>query len=223
MRPKSLSVILAAAAVAFSASAQMSTPPATPEEKEAAYTTAIDNRATDILKLLEISDEAKSNKVHDIIMAQYRALRARDEKIDSKLRAAGKDIDYANREADFEKESKPLHEQFLAKLSAELTPEQIEKVKDKMTYNKVKVTYDAYNNIAPNLSEEDKAKIMEQLKLAREEAMDGGSAPEKSDIFQKYKNKINAYLATRGIDMAKLSKEWEAKQEAMKKNANAAK
>lgn len=223
MKPKIFFLIPAAAAVSFSAFAQMSTPPATEAEKEAVYTTAIESRTTDIMKLLGISDESKSNKVFDIIVAQYRALRARDEKINSKLKAEGKDITYANRAADLEKESKPLHEQFLAKLSAQLTPDQVEKVKDKMTYNKVKVTYDAYNSIAPGLTDEDKAKIMEQLKLAREEAMDGGSSPEKSDIFQKYKNKINAYLATRGIDMAKLTQEWEAKQEAMKKNGTAAK
>ena len=78
--------------------------------------------------------------MHDIIIAQYRALRARDEVIDAKLKADGKEVNYANRAAQLQAASKPLHDQFLAKLAADLTPEQIETVKNKMTYNKVKVT-----------------------------------------------------------------------------------
>ena len=45
-----------------------------------------------------------------------------------------------------------------------------------MTYNKVKITYDAYIDIVPALTAADKAKIMELLKAAREKAIDGGSA-----------------------------------------------
>jgi hypothetical protein len=37
------------------------------------------------------------------------------------------------------------------------------------------------------------------LKEAREEAMDAGSAPEKTAIFQRYKGKINNYLSKQGI------------------------
>ena len=48
-----------------------------------------------------------------------------------------------------------------------------------MTYNKVKVTYDAYAVIIPGLTDSDKAKILDLLKTAREKAMDGGSSSEK--------------------------------------------
>ena len=77
-----------------------------------------------------------------------------------------------------------------------------------MTYNKVKVTYDAYCSIVPNLTDAEKARIMELLKAAREEAMDGGSAPEKSAIFKKYKDQINSYLDVQGHDTAKAFKDW---------------
>ena len=60
----------------------------------------------------------------------------------------------------------------------------------------------------PILTDAEKAKIMEQLKAAREEAMDGGSAPEKSAICQKYKEQINSYLDANGHDTAKALKEW---------------
>jgi hypothetical protein len=71
-------------------------------------------------------------------------------------------------------------------------------VKDKMTYGKVKVTYDAYCKQNPTLTDEEKAHVLALLKEARELAMDGGSAEEKTAIFGKYKGKINNYLAARG-------------------------
>ena len=197
--------------VAGPVSAQMSTPAATDAEKEAFYAQTIENRTLDILKAVSIADAAKSNAVHDVIVAQYHALRVRDAAIDTRLKVDGKEVNYANRAAQLAVQSKPLHDQFLAKLAESLTPEQVEKVKDLMTYNKVKVTYDGYCAIVPNLTDAEKAKILELLKLAREEAIDGGNAPEKSAIFQKYKDQINAYLNAQGHDTAAAFKDWIAK------------
>ena len=137
-------------------------------------------------------------------------MRARDALIDAQLEAAGKEVSYANRASRLEAESELLHEHFLTRLSKVLTPEKIETVKDKMTYDKVKITYDAYNNIIPGLTDADKSKIMALLKVAREKAIDGGSASEKSAIFQVYKNQINDYLIAQGHDVAKAYKDWEA-------------
>ncbi|MFO1487946.1 MAG: DUF3826 domain-containing protein [Verrucomicrobiota bacterium] len=204
-------------------SVEMRTPPATEAEKEAVYTVAIEARTADILKQAGITDAAKSNAVHEVIIAQYRALRTRDAGIDGQLKTDGREVNYANRAARLQAESKLLHEKFLARLAASLTPEEVEKIKDGLTYKKVQVTYNAYCEIVPNLTDADKAKILEQLKLAREEAMDGGNAPEKSEIFQKHKDQINAELAAKGIDVAKLTKEWEAKRDAEKKTTEAAK
>jgi hypothetical protein len=203
--------------------AQMSTSPATEAEIEAAYATAIEIRTTDILKLLNLTDSDKSNTVYDVIVSQYHALRVRDAAIDTQLKVDGKAVTYANRASLLAAESKTLHDQFLANLSKVLAPEQIEQIKNQMTYNKVKVTYDAYCEIVPGLTDADKAKIMELLKQAREEAMDGGNAPEKSYIFGQYKDQINTYLDAHGHDVAKSTQEWEAKQELAKKMAEPAK
>src|ERR1700722_20223232 len=56
-----------------------STPPLAAEEKEALYNQAIATRTLNVMKALAISDDAKSNRVHDIVLTHYRALRARDE------------------------------------------------------------------------------------------------------------------------------------------------
>ncbi len=194
------------------APAQLSTPPASPAEMEVIYTTSIEGRTDEILKGLSLTNSAASNTVHDLLIAQYRVMRSRDDLINAKLEAIGKDINYANRQIELEEQSRLLHDHFLASLAKVLTPGQIETVKDKMTYNKVKITYDAYNNIIPNLTQSDKTKIMDLLKVAREKAVDGGSATEKSEIFQQYKNQINDYLNANGHDVAKAYKDWEAKQ-----------
>jgi hypothetical protein len=213
----SLIQVAAIAAMVFASAAvfaQESTPPFSAAEREAIYTASIEKRAADILAQLALTDPARSNAVRSAIVAQYRALRARDEAMDTMLRALSKDApgSETNRAELLPILSRQLHHQFLARLSSHLTPEQLEVVKDRMTYNKVQVTYAAYCSIVPDLSEADKAKILTALKEAREEAMDGGSADEKSAIFQKHKDHLNAYLATRGHDVAKAIKAWEAKQ-----------
>jgi hypothetical protein len=195
------------------------TAPAQPAEIEAAYTLAIDKRVAAIISALEMKDEAKAARLAPILTNQYRSLRARDEIIDAKLKAGAKDASGAklSRAALFQEMSRPLHDQFLTKLATELTPAQVETVKDRMTYNKVTITYDAYCAIVPGLKDEEKVRILEELKAGREEAIDGGSADEKTAIFQKHKETINAYLNGRGYDVAKATKEWESKQQVAEK------
>jgi len=210
MNPRILmtSTALALALSASTSIAQSNTPPATAAELESLYTTTLEDRVAGIIKELNLTNEADATAIHDLIIAQYRVMRSRDALIDAQLKATGQDINYQNRASQLQAQSKSLHSYFFTKLAEKLTPEQVEKVKDKMTYNKVKVTYDAYLAIVPGLTDADKAKIMEWLKAAREEAVDGGSAPEKSAIFQKYKDQINSYLNANGHDTAKAFKEW---------------
>ncbi len=166
------------------------------EDTEAAYTRSIEKRTADILAMLEFTNSAAKGKVRDIIMAQYRALRAWHDANDPKLKAAKGDT---NAVAQIRSSLKALHDQFIAALSAQLTPEQVEKVKDKMTYGKVQFTYAGYLASYPDLPEPHKQKILELLREAREEAMDEGSSDEKTAVFQRYKGKINNYLAKQGI------------------------
>lgn len=199
------------------------TAPFTAAEMEAVYTASIEKRTSNILVGLEVADAAKARRVHDAIVAQYRSLRARDAALDTMFQTLAQNTPgvETNRNAVMKILSRQLHEQFLTRLAADLTPAQIEIVKDKMTYNKVKVTYDAYCQILPKLTDAEKAKILEALKVAREEAMDGGSADEKTAIFQKHKEGINAMLDANGHNVSQAIKEWEAKQDAAGATASA--
>ncbi len=210
MKPFTLVFIVGTLAINSQfALAQASTEPFAVQQ-EALYTASIERRTTDIMNALNVSDTSKSNEVHNLIIAQYRLMKARDAFFDAKLEAEGKESSYANRVSLLATDFKPLHDSFISRLSKTLSPEQVELVKDKMTYGKLKVTFDAYLAIVPGLTDADKAKIREWLQAAREEAIDGGSSKEKSEIFQKYKNQINDYLNARGHDVAKAFKVWEA-------------
>lgn len=196
----------------------MSTPPVTLEEREAMYKVVVEDRTLKIMEALAMTNSIKSNRVHDAIVAHYRALRARDEAIDAELITLpmGSKEWQEQRIAMFPRMSQPLHEQFIATLSKDLAPGQIEMVKDKMTYGKVEFTYSAYCSIIPNMTDADKAKVMELLKQAREVAMDGGSSGQKTAVFQEYKDQINAYLNSHGYDVAEATRAWNAKQEQAK-------
>src|SRR5215469_1545121 len=169
------------------------------EEK---YTKVIEARTDGIVKSLGLVDANKVAKVHDIIIAQYRALNSWHDANDAKLKAARGDT---NAVAQIRASLKVLHDNFLAKLSENLTPDQVDQVKDKMTYGKVQFTYTGYLTQYPDLSDANKKEILELLKQAREEAMDGGSAAEKTAIFQRYKGKINNYLSKQGIHASQKS------------------
>jgi hypothetical protein len=188
--------IIIAAIVLLSANIFAAETNLTAEQAEAKYTQAIEGRTADILKILALTDADKIAKVHDTIIAQYRTLNAWHDANDAKLKAAKNDT---NAVAQIRASLRTIHDQFLAKLAENLTPEQVEAVKDKMTYGKVQFTYNGYVSQYSHLSDENKQKILEMLKEAREEAMDGGSAEEKTAVFQRYKGKINNYLSKQGI------------------------
>jgi gas vesicle protein len=179
------------------------------QETEAAYTESIEKRVAEILEVLELKDSAKKTKIHDLLVAHYRSLRDWHDTNDPRLKSATE-----QQAQEIKGSLKTIHDRFINALSAELTPEQVEAIKDKMTYGTVKVTYDAYCEIVPNLTATEKEKILELLKQGREEAMDGGSHQEKAAIFKRYKGKINNYLDSQGHNVKQAYKDWGEKQKA---------
>jgi hypothetical protein len=201
-------LILILACLLALAAAPVSRPVSAPDEQ--AYNTEITQRAEKHVAALNLGDAEKAARVRTLIVQQYRGLREIDALADQVRRAQGDEAaKSAAREARQER-----HRMFLEALARELTPEQIETIKDKMVYNKVQVTAKGYEEIYGPLTAEQQAKVLEMLKAAREEAMDGGSSGEKDAIFKRYKGKINNYLSSQGIDMKAREKQWGQKQKA---------
>ena len=190
-------------------------PPAAPDP-DAAYTADITKRADDVIAFAGVgADKAdKADKVRATLVQQYRDLRTIHDGRDAKLKSATDDAAKATIKADTEASLRKLHDEFVTKLSADLTPEQVEKVKDKLTYNVVNVTYAAFQDMIPQLTEEQKSYILAQLKEAREIAMYQGSSNAKHAVFGKYKGRINNYLSKQGYDLKQANKDWAERRKA---------
>ena len=192
-----------------------------PISDDAAYLADLDKRGEAVLNDLKLADADKAARVKQAVINQYRVIKYTD---DAALAGVPKDDKAATAKA---KEiaataKKPLHDAFVAKLAADLTPEQVETVKDRMTYNVVRVTYDAFCDMIPALTDAQKAHILAQLKEAREIAMDQGTSNEKHAVFGKYKGRINNYLSKEGYDLKQATKDWADRRKAREASAKQA-
>ncbi len=180
-----------------------------------------------VMAALNLNDAGKVAKVREILAAQFKALNAWHAQNDTQIKALWKQFnqararleetnaDTALAEIDGVYASfKPQHEKVFSELSSGLTPQQVETVKDALTINKVKITFNAYGQIFHGLTDEQKAFILKNLKAAREEAIDAKAMTEKSAFFKKYKIKIEAYLTAQGYNVKQSYKDFVAKQKA---------
>lgn len=189
-------------------------------DKEAAYTHTITLRSEKIVQTLGISDSVKANHLTEIIADQYRNLNSvytdRDEQLkaikEGNLTREAKDSAEKQLQNTVDKKIAKLHTAFLSQLSSQLSPEQVTKIKDGMTYNVLTVTYDAYVDMIPSLTKEQKNQIMNWLIEAREYAMDGESSEKKHWWFNKYKGRINNYLSAQGYDITKEREDWQKRR-----------
>ena len=181
------------------------------------YTKVITERALKIVNTLHISDSVIFQRVQSIIVEQYRNLSATHDFEDALMKQF-KDQNKSEKDARIKaiKDSAYaalyiLHAHFLASLASELDASQIEKVKDGITYSVLLHTFNGYQDMLPELTEDQKKYIFAALYEARELAMDESSSKAKHALFGKYKGRINNYLSSEGYDLAKRSKEWEEK------------
>ncbi len=197
---------------------------------DTAYERVISERALKIVNGLAIQNASTHKKVHDIITKQYFALNQihNDHKAQvAALKLKSDPVEHLTAERstiDAKKNTclRQLHSEFISLLNKQLSAEQVEKVKDGMTYRILPVTWTAYLDMLQQLTEDQKKQMYAWLVEARELAMDEGSSDEKHAVFGKYKGKINNYLSAAGYDMKKEGEEWQkriaAAKEAKSKN-----
>ena len=186
------------------------------ENRDPKYVESIVNRSQKIVDKLGLTDAKVAEDVCNIIANRYFELNDIYEIRDAKVKnvkesgLTGDAKDEALKAAENEKDAALYrsHFAFPASLSLFLNEEQIEAVKDGMTYGVVKVTYEATLDMIPSLKEEEKAQIYAWLVEAREFAMDAENSNKKHAAFGKYKGRINNYLAKRGYNLTKEREEW---------------
>jgi hypothetical protein len=198
------------------------------DKQQSDYKKAIKERSAKIVNTLGITDSGKYNAVLNELMNQYFGLNTIHEQnktaiAEIKKKSLSKEEAEQAIKKEEEKKSSLLlqqHAKFIAHLKESLTEDQLEKVKDGMTYRVFPITYAGYQDMLTNLTAEQKNQIYTWLKEARELAMDEGSSEKKHQVFGKYKGKINNYLSKAGYDMKKESLEWQKRikeREAAKK------
>lgn len=101
---------------------------------------------------------------------------------------------------------------YIAWLSFYLNDEQVETVKDAMTYNLFHVRYNDFLDLLPNLTKAEKNRVYNWLIEAREFSMDFETPRKMRQMFTKYRGRINNYLASRGYDLRKATEEQKARQ-----------
>lgn len=195
------------------------------EGRDADYVQSIVGRAQKIVDKLGLTDEAAAINVRNIIANRYFELNDIYAEYDAAVAAikeSGAEQELKNRIIEGAKtvaDSKLYctHFAFPAALSMYLTDAQVDAVKDGMTYGVVNVTYTAYCDMIPTLTDEEKDQIMVWLKEARELAMDASNSENKHKVFGKYKGRINNYLVARGYDISAERAGWQQRIEARNK------
>lgn len=184
--------------------------------RPADYVQTITERAQKNISGLNIKDAAKAEAVRNIVANRYFELNdiyaERDtlkNQIDPSLGGIDKHALLEGIRQECDSKLYRSHFAFAAQLGIYLTDAEIVAVKDAITYNKVKVTYDAYLDEIPSLVDEEKAQIYAWLVEARELALDAEGSKQKHEAFNKYKGRINNYLSKRGYDLNKEREAWQ--------------
>lgn len=167
------------------------------EGQDSAYIETIKGRAQKIVDGLGLTDVQKAESVRNIIANRYFLLNDIHSRYDKTQQDA--------RDAELYKH----HFELASALALYLTDEQIEAVKDGMTYGRLKRDYKAQLEMIPSLKDEEKAQILIWLKEAREYAMDGGDSKQKHFWFDKYRGRTNNWLSSRGYDLKKERDAWQ--------------
>ncbi|MDE7456034.1 MAG: DUF3826 domain-containing protein [Prevotella sp.] len=174
------------------------------EGQDPKYVETIKGRAQKIVDGLQLTDAQKAENVRNIIANRYFLLNDIHSKYDKTQQDA--------RDAELYKH----HFELASALALYLTDEQIDAVKDGMTYGRLKRDYKAMLEMIPSLTEQEKAQVLIYLKEAREYAMDGGDSKQKHWWFDKYRGRTNNWLSARGYNLDKERENWQKRIEEQK-------
>ncbi|HMO26493.1 MAG TPA: DUF3826 domain-containing protein, partial [Tepidisphaeraceae bacterium] len=173
-------------------------------------------RARAVTAALTLPDPAAADRVEALISNYYVALHdilgARQRTLDA-IETAGEKNDAAVTEAYAIAKAQyvPRRLALLANLALVVDQPTIEQIKDAMTGGVMLQTYRNYIDMAPALTDVEKAQIYAWMLEARENALDAFTSKQQHQWFAKYRGKINNYIVAQGYDFKTLSSEWAAR------------
>ncbi|NLV38592.1 MAG: DUF3826 domain-containing protein [Bacteroidales bacterium] len=189
---------------------------------------SLDQKAASYAEALRLNDSAKEARVSAVIATHLKAVRDwHNENINrvpegSINPTTGQVLTALDREIIADSGiPKSVRAALLEGLRKDLTEEQIEIIYDQYTIGKVEFTLNGYKSIVPNLTDKEEAVILENLKKARDQAIDMKNMKAVSGIFEIYKTKNEQYLNENGRNWKQLYKDYTDKRKAEKAAAAA--
>lgn len=195
------------------------------EGRDTAYVSSIIKRSQKIVDALQLTDARKAENVRNIICNRYFLLNdihetyaKRVQHVKDSIQGKGRRqrmMDGAERRRDAELYKH--HFELQSALAFYLNDEQIEAVKNGMTFNRLQRDYQATQDMIPSITKEEKLQVLIWLKEAREYAMDAADSKGKHFWFDKYRGRTNNWLSARGYDLQKERDNWMKRMEKSKK------
>jgi hypothetical protein len=173
-------------------------------------------RSNKIIQALSLTDSTLFYQLQTLVANEYAATKNIHDNYNKQVAAASENA--TTIEAERMASLKLQHNQFIASLSKLLSIQQIDIIKDGMTYGVLPKTFKGYEEMILTLTPVQKNQIYAYLLEAREFAMDAESSEKKHAWFGKFKGKINNYLSSEGYDMKKEGIAWKERIAAQQNN-----
>lgn len=174
-----------------------------------------ENKASEWVSSLNLKDAAKEVRVKKVIATHLKSIRDWHNEHPFTTVPAGINPLTGNKLSELERQiiansamPETVHKNLMEGLRKDLTEEQVEAILDKHTVGKVAFTLNAYKAIVPNLTAEEEATLLKNLKQAREQAMDFKNMNQISAIFEIYKTKNEQYLNSNGRSWKQMYKDF---------------
>ncbi|MCU7547664.1 DUF3826 domain-containing protein [Chitinophagaceae bacterium LB-8] len=208
-------VLLLATTMSFSAHAQTQAAAISTMSAEAKAKSDVDQekKAAEWVSSLNLNDVSKEDRLKTLIATHLKTIRDwHNEHLITTVPAGinpvtGKRLSELDRQI-IANSAMPqsVHQDLMAGLRKDLSEEQVEVILDKYTVGKVAFTLKGYQAIVPNMTPEEEAFVLTNLKLAREQAIDFKNMNQISAIFEIYKTQCEQYFNTHGRNWREMYK-----------------
>ena len=166
----------------------------------------LEKRAQSFVDSLKLNDKEKETRVYAVIRTHMRAVRDWHNEHQHTDVPAGINPRTGEKLTDVHRDviacsakPKSVHENLMNGLRQDLTEDQIAKILDLYTIGKYHFTLKGFKAIVPDMTEKEEAYVVQQLKLAREQAVDYKTMKgEISAVFEIYKDNIERYFNENG-------------------------
>jgi len=184
----------------------------------------LEKRARSFVDSLKLGDKEKAERVYNVIRTHMRAVRDWHNEHPYTSVPAGINPRTGEKLTDVHRDviacsakPKSVHENLMTGLRKDLTEEQVEMILDMYTIGKFQFTLKGFKAIVPDMTEKEEAYVIQQLRLAREQAVDYKTMKgEISAIFEIYKDNIERYFNENGRNWRQLYKTYTEKLKAEK-------